>query len=120
MLTHNDLKQQGLHLSQSEAQFLHPKIAGIAQGHITDGIVYPVQIETEPKSDPLREYYAELQAECIELRAEVERLNEIMAGTKLSEAISDKIRNIERENSELKIELELLTQKKKPGRPSLK
>ncbi|MDR3551219.1 MAG: hypothetical protein P4L31_07440 [Candidatus Babeliales bacterium] len=76
-------------LSQPEAQLIHSKINGIAQGHFTDGIVYPdmggdKDKAEKPKPDPLKEYYAELQIknnallkENAELREELKRNNEI-------------------------------------------
>jgi predicted nuclease with TOPRIM domain len=86
MLKHSDIKSKGLILTQSEAQLIHSKINGIAQGHITDGIVYPAMGTTDekPKPDLLKEYYAELQVknnallkENAELREELKQNNEI-------------------------------------------
>ena len=62
MLTHAHLKNQGLKLTQMEAQELQPMVNAISQGHNRTGIVYPGENESDkPKSDPLREYYSELQ-----------------------------------------------------------
>lgn len=69
MLTHADIKKQGLKLTVAEAQLIHPQISGIAQNYITDGIVYPGEKEL-PKADPLQQYYKEIQAENTELRKE--------------------------------------------------
>lgn len=50
MLRLKDLKQQGLHLSQLEAQEIHSAINGVSQGHNPTGIIFEKSV-----SQPIKE-----------------------------------------------------------------
>lgn len=63
MLRLKDLKQQGLHLTQLEAQEIHSAINGVSQGHNSTGVIFEKSV-SQPiaeKPDLLKEYYAEIQ-----------------------------------------------------------
>lgn len=75
MLKLKDLKEKGLQLSQFEAQEIHSKINGISLGHFADGIVYEGTGKVEKtESDPLKQYYSELQEKHTELLKEIDEL----------------------------------------------
>jgi hypothetical protein len=96
MHNHESLKRNGLKLTQLEAQELHPIISGIAQGRNSDGIVYPDMGTTDiPKSNPLQNYYAELQSKN---NALLKENGELLAQFKKSQ--EDQI-EIEKSNSEM-------------------
>lgn len=122
MLTHNDLKKQGLKLSQPEAQLMHSKINGISQGYFTDGIVYPDMGTTneKQKSDPLKEYYAELQIKNNALLKENAELREQLKLATTLKAMPENINKqiiLEHENENA---AEIIKQKAKPGPKSKK
>lgn len=101
MLKLADLKKQGLQLSQIEAQEVHSRINGIAQGHHQNGLVYSSSTET-PQSDPLKAYYTELREKNAELVKRIAELEDASNRTVGNYEYQMKIEELEKENESLK------------------
>lgn len=122
MLKLKDLKQQGLHLSQLEAQEIHSAINGVSQGHNPTGIIFEKSVShpIAEKPDLLKDYYAEVQrtngklvkensevnAENIELRKSFEKSQaDQIEIEKSNSELSAKITELQNVNKELEYQL---------------